>query len=107
VARNTVPEPEGIAKLQETAAGIFGKVKEKLGLESVGKKFEKTKRDPDTADFPGGVTLHFLALHDLITPQRDGKEEPPFTQYLAELRKAHHHRSRHKDACQDNRGWGA
>ena len=89
VDHNTVPEPEGIAKLQDTAAGLLGKVKEKLGLESVGKKFEKTKRDPDTAEFPGGVTIHFLAMHNLIAAQKDAKEEAPFIQYLAELRKAH------------------
>lgn len=89
VDRNTVPEPEGIAKLQDTAAGLLGKVKEKLGLEPVGKKFEKTKRDPDAAEFPGGVTIHFLGMHNLIVAQKDAKEEAPFFQYLAELRKAH------------------
>jgi type VI secretion system protein ImpL len=89
VDRNTVPESEGITKLQETAAGLLGKMKEKLGLESVGKKFEKNRRDPDSAEFPGGVTVHFLALHNLITPPKEGQDEPPFNQYLAELRKAH------------------
>lgn len=89
VDHNTVPEPEGIAKLQDTAAGLLGKVREKLGLESIGKKFEQAKKDPDTAEFPGGVTIHFLAVHNLIAPQKDAKEDPPFSLYLAELRKAH------------------
>lgn len=89
VDRNTVPEPEGIAKLQESAVGLLGKVKEKLGLETVGKKLETTKRAPDEAEFPGGVTVHFLALHDLIAARKDAKEEASIIQYLTELRKAH------------------
>ena len=89
VDRNTVPEPEGIAKLQDTASGLLGKVKEKLGLEPVGKKFEKSKKEPDTADFPGGVTVRFIPMHNLLVAQKDTKEETPFTQYLAEMRKTH------------------
>jgi len=89
VDRNTVPEPEGIAKLQESAVGLLGKVKEKLGLETVGKKLEKPPRAPDAAEFPGGVTVHFLALHDLIAARKDAKEEAPIIQYLTELRKGH------------------
>ncbi len=89
VDRNTVPEPEGIAKLQESAVGLLGKMKEKLGLETVGKKLEKPQRAPDAAEFPGGVTVHFLALHDLIAARKEAKEETPLIQYLTELRKAH------------------
>ena len=72
---NTVPGPEGMARLQETASGLFDKVKEGLGLEShqqalPGDPFQAVDRG---TEFSKQVSGHFRSIHKLVmTPEQEG-----------------------------------
>lgn len=94
VVENTVPGPEGLSKLQDTATGILGKIKQQLGMEgtsAVGASVKDTeeliRRLADPNDFSGSVTLRFKGLDRLLHAPRDAKEEAPLIKYLTDVRK--------------------
>lgn len=97
VDRNTAPEVTGVSALQETAVGLFDKVKKSLGMEerseakggSSKDTEELIRRLADPNDFSGSVSLRFKGLHNLIQADKDGKEDAPLIKYLTELRKTH------------------
>ncbi|HEX3203355.1 MAG TPA: type VI secretion system membrane subunit TssM, partial [Nitrospiraceae bacterium] len=91
VDRNTVPPPEGMGRLQETANGILDTVKEKIGWHPTDKPspFRATVKDGTTADFSTNVSDPFQSIHSLLVVPKDSKDEPPLAHYLAELRKVH------------------
>jgi type VI secretion system protein ImpL len=94
VVQNTVPGPEGLSKLQETATGILAKIKQQLGIEgtsAVGASVKDTeeliRRLADPNDFSGSVTLRFKGLDRLLHAAKDAKEEAPLIKYLTDVRK--------------------
>ncbi|MFO0698097.1 MAG: type VI secretion system membrane subunit TssM [Nitrospira sp.] len=94
VVQNTVPGPEGLSKLQETATGILGKIKQQLGIEgtsaigaSVKDTEELIRRLADPNDFSGSVTLRFKGLDRLLHVAKDAKEDAPLIKYLTDVRK--------------------
>ncbi len=97
VVQNTVPEPEGLSKLQETATGILDKVKKQLGMEDMtdvaGASSKDTeeiiRRLSDPNDFAGSVALRFKGLQQLVQPSKDAKEDAPLIRYLTDVRKVH------------------
>jgi len=97
VDRNTVPEPVGMAQLQESVSGLFDKVKKGLGMEGAPPGPLPTPRDTeelmrrlgDPSDFSGSVSRSFQSIHYMITVAKDSKEDSPLGRYLTELRKVH------------------
>lgn len=97
VVQNTVPEAEGLSKLQETATGILDKFKKQLGMEGVGDSVGASPKDTeellrrlgDPNDFSGSVSLRFKGLQQLLHVQKDAKEEAPLIKYLTDVRKVH------------------
>jgi type VI secretion system protein ImpL len=97
VDRNTVPEPVGMAQLQESVSGLFDKVKKGLGMEGAPPGSLPAPRDTeelmrrlgDPSDFSGSVSRRFQSIHYLITVAKDSKEDAPLIRYLTELRKVH------------------
>lgn len=95
VVHNTVPETEGLSKLQEAATGVLDRIKKQLGMEgdSAGASPKDTeeliRRLGDPNDFTGSVSLRFRGLQQLVQPPKDGKEDAPLIKYLTELRKVH------------------
>lgn len=94
VVQNTVPEPEGLSKLQETATGILSKIKQQLGIEgssaigaSVKDTEELIRRLADPNDFSGSVSLRFKGLDRLLHASKDAKEDAPLIKYLTDVRK--------------------
>jgi type VI secretion system protein ImpL len=94
---NTVPESEGLSKLQETATGLLGKVKKGLGMEGAPEGLVTSPKDTeelirrlaDPNDFSGSVSMRFKGFHQLIYTPKDSKDEAPLVKYLTELRKVH------------------
>lgn len=97
VDRNTVPEPVGMAQLQESVAGLLDKVKKGLGMEGAPPESLPAPKDAedlmrrlgDPSDFAGSVSRRFQSIHYLVAVPKDSKEDSPLIRYLTELRKVH------------------
>ncbi len=96
VDRNTVPEPVGMAQLQESVAGLLDKVKKGLGMEGAPESLPAPKdaedlmrRLGDPSDFAGSVSRRFQSIHYLVAAPKDSKEDSPLIRYVTELRKVH------------------
>lgn len=97
VVRNTVPEAEGLSKLQETATGVLEKIKKQLGMEAVIDAADASPKDTeefirrlsDPSDFSNSVSRRFKGLQQMVRAPKEAKEEAPLIRYLTELRKVH------------------
>ncbi len=97
VVQNTIPQAEGLSKLQETATGILDKIKKQLGVEDGDKAVGASPRETeelirrlgDPNDFSGSVSLRFKRLDQLLHAPKDAKEEAPLIKYLTDVKKVH------------------
>ena len=89
VDSKTVPGPAGMARLKDTASGLFDKVKEGLGLASPKQALPVDPfQEVDLGtDFSKQVSAHFRSVHKLVvTPEQEGALSL-LSQFLLELGK--------------------